>query len=163
MFKSVIFGLSVLLSTQVFAISAGDVAPNFSLPSLANGKLQSLKQYRGKVVYLDFWASWCGPCRQSLPMLNDLYSELKRKGFEVVAVNLDENTADAKAFLNEFPVQYPVLLDPKGSVPSKYELPGMPTSYIIDKQGNIEQVHIGFKPKDMPEIRAHVIKLLKQK
>ncbi len=97
------------------------------------------------------------------PVLNELRKELKRKGFEVVAVNLDEDTADAKAFLKQFPVSYPVLMDPKGKVPEKYELPGMPTSFLIDKRGRIQHIHIGFKPKDMKNIRKQVIALLRKK
>ena len=120
----------------------------------------SLKSLRGKVVYLDFWASWCGPCRQSLPLLNDLRKELRRKGFEVLAVNLDEEKSDAKAFLKQFPVSYPVLLDPKGKVPLKYDLPGMPTSYLIDRKGKIRKVHVGFKKQDMSKIRKEVMSLL---
>ncbi len=163
MLRSFLMAMALCLSTSAFAVSAGDSAPNFKLPNLKTGKLESLKKYRGKVVYLDFWASWCGPCRQSLPLLNDLRKELKRKGFEVVAVNLDEETADAKAFLKQFPVSYPVLMDPKGKVPEKYELPGMPTSFLIDKKGRIQHIHIGFKPKDMKNIRKQVIALLRKK
>ncbi len=153
----------VFLSNSVFALSVGDRAPNFKLKNLVTGKSESLKMYRGKVVYLDFWASWCGPCRQSLPLLNELRSELKRKGFEVLAVNLDEDTKDAQNFLDEFPVSYPVLLDPKGKVPPKYDLPGMPTSFLIDKQGRIQKIHVGFKPKDMKGIRSEVISYLRKK
>lgn len=155
--------LILCFSTSVFAISEGDMAPNFKLRNLQTGKIESLRKYRGKVVYLDFWASWCGPCRQSLPLLNDLRSKLKRKGFEVVAVNLDENTADAKGFLDQFPVQYPILLDAKGRVPEKYELPGMPTSFLIDKKGRIQKIHVGFKTKDMETIRKDVIALLRKR
>jgi thiol-disulfide isomerase/thioredoxin len=161
--RGIFAALLLCLSTSVFAVSPGDMAPNFKLKNLATGKAETLKKYRGKVVYLDFWASWCGPCRVSLPLLNDLRKELKRKGFEVIAVNLDENTSDAKDFLKQFPVQYPVLLDPKGRVPAKYSLPGMPTSYLIDKKGRVQKVHIGFKEKDMAGIRKSVINLLRKK
>ena len=154
--------LILCLSASTFAVSQGDMAPNFNLKNLATGKLDSLKKYRGKVVYLDFWASWCGPCRQSLPLLNDLRQELKRKGFEVIAVNLDENLSDATKFLDQYPVQYPVLLNPKGTVPNKYKLPGMPTSYLIDRKGKIQKVHVGFKEADIAEIRKQAIKLLRK-
>jgi thiol-disulfide isomerase/thioredoxin len=161
--RGIFVALLLCLSTSVFAVSQGDMAPNFKLKNLASGKAETLKEYRGKVVYLDFWASWCGPCRQSLPLLNDLRKELKRKGFEVIAVNLDENVSDAKDFLKQFPVQYPVLLDSKGTVPAKYNLPGMPTSYLIDRKGLVQKVHIGFKETDMDDIRKSVISLLRQK
>jgi len=152
-----------LLSFNAFAVSAGEKAPNFSLPGIKTGNPMSLKSLRGKVVYLDFWASWCGPCRQSLPMLNDLRNELRKQGFEVLAVNLDEDKEDAKAFLKQFPVSYPVLLDPKGKTPQKYELPGMPTSYLIDRKGRVKSVHIGFKKQDINKIRQEVLNLLKQR
>ena len=154
--------LILCLSTSAFAVSPGEMAPNFNLKNLATGKLDSLKKYRGKVVYLDFWASWCGPCRQSLPLLNTLRQELKRKGFEVIAVNLDENLSDATKFLDQYPVQYPVLLNPKGTVPNLYKLPGMPTSYLIDRKGKIQKVHVGFKEADIAEIRKQAIKLLRK-
>ena len=155
--------LSIFFTPMALAaVEKGDKAPNFKLRNLFTGKAQSLKQFRGKVVYLDFWASWCGPCRQSLPLLNKLRGELRRSGFEVVAVNLDENTKNAKRFLRKFPVNYPVLLDPKGKVADRYELPGMPTSFLIDKRGKVRVVHIGFKPKDINKIRKQVISLLKR-
>ena len=163
MLRVFILTLCVLISNSVLALSVGDVAPNFRLKNIETGKSESLKKYRGKVVYLDFWASWCGPCRQSLPLLNELRSELKRKGFEVLAVNLDEDKADAQTFLEQFPVVYPVLLDPTGKVPPQYDLPGMPTSFLIDKQGRVQKIHVGFKPKDMKGIRSDVISLLRKK
>ena len=81
----------------------------------------------------------------------------------MVAVNLDEDVADAKAFLKQFPVSYPILLDPKGKVPQKYELPGMPTSFLIDRRGKVRSVHIGFKKQDIKKIRQEVTALLKQR
>ncbi len=163
MFRILLVTLALSLSVSTMAVSVGDMAPNFKLHNIQSGKMESLKKYRGKVVYLDFWASWCGPCRQSLPLLNVLRKELKRKGFEVVAVNLDENTNDAKDFLKQFPVKYPILIDSKGRVPEKYNLPGMPTSFLIDKQGRVQEIHTGFKPKDMKSIRKGVISLLRKK
>ncbi len=95
--------MALFFSQGSFSASVGQMAPNFKLPGMKTGNLMSLKSHRGKVVYLDFWASWCGPCRQSLPMLNELRKELRRKGFEVIAVNLDEDKKDAQTFLKQFP------------------------------------------------------------
>ncbi len=81
----------------------------------------------------------------------------------MVAINLDEDTDDAKTFLKQFPVSYPILIDPEGKTPEKYELPGMPTSFLIDKKGRIQKIHVGFKPKEMKKIRSQVISLLKKK
>jgi thiol-disulfide isomerase/thioredoxin len=160
MFRLMVLCLALVISQGSLAASQGQTAPNFKLPGIKTGNLMSLRSLRGKVVYLDFWASWCGPCRQSLPLLNDLRKELRSKGFEVLAVNLDEEKSDAKAFLKQFPVSYPVLLDAKGKVPEKYDLPGMPTSYLIDRKGKIRSVHIGFKKQDMSKIRKEVMSLL---
>jgi thiol-disulfide isomerase/thioredoxin len=160
MFRLLMLSLVIIFTQATFAATPGQMAPNFKLPGIKSGNLMSLKSHRGKVIYLDFWASWCGPCRQSLPLLNDLRNEYKRKGFEVIAVNLDENKADAKAFLKQFPVNYPVLLDPMGKVPQKYDVPGMPTSYLIDRKGKIRKVHVGFKKQDIKTIRKQVKSLL---
>ena len=160
MLRLMLVCMALFFSQGSFSASEGQMAPNFKLPGINTGNLMSLKSQRGKVVYLDFWASWCGPCRQSLPMLNELRKELRSKGFEVIAVNLDEDKKDAQTFLKQFPVSYPVLLDPKGKVPQKYNLPGMPTSYLIDRKGKIRKVHIGFKKQDMSKIRKQVMSLL---
>jgi thiol-disulfide isomerase/thioredoxin len=152
-----------LISNSALAINAGDNAPSFKLPRLeAKGNIQ-LKSYRGKVVYVDFWASWCGPCRQSLPALNKIYKQLRKKGFEVIAINLDEEKSDAMAFLKQFPVAYPTARDVKGSTPDKYGLQGMPTAYLIDRKGKVRLVHEGFKKTDTLEIRKTIAALLKQK
>ncbi len=161
--KALVLCLSLLLAPLASALEVGETAPSFRLPQLDGAAKFSLKSLRGKVVYVDFWASWCGPCRQSLPMLSDLREELKGKGFEVLAVNLDEDPAAGIAFLKEYPVSYPVVSDPKGLVPERYGLQGMPTSYLIDRNGVVQMIHVGFKKKDMPEIKKAVVKLLKTK
>lgn len=140
-------------------------APEFSLPLLANATAPSdaskvtLSSYRGKVIYLDFWASWCTPCRKSLPALNQLRNELGERGFEVLAINLDDSPEDGLEFLEEIPVDYPTLFDDSGTA-AAYQLRGMPTAYLIDKEGNLHAQHVGFNPKDIPGIRAAIIELL---
>lgn len=157
-FTTILFAL--LFSTSTLATSAGDTAPQFTLPQLTKKGQLSLSQYRGKVVYVDFWASWCGPCRKSLPLLNEMRNELKGQPFEVLAINLDEEIKDARGFLKQFPVSYPTLHDSEGTIAESYELKGMPTSYLIDQKGNIHAVHTGFKPSDMSKIRQEVSALL---
>lgn len=143
------------------ALDEGTVAPAFSLPQLSNPEIRiSSADLAGKVVYLDFWASWCGPCRISVPEINELQASLGSDHFEVIAINLDENPEAAKKFLKRFPVVYSVLTDPEGNVAEAYQLPGMPTSYVIDRNGNISLTHVGFKPGDMTTIRAHIESLL---
>ena len=155
--------LLLALSSASFALKAGDKAPNFKLPLLTQKGSLSLSEYRGKVVYLDFWASWCGPCRKSLPLLNKMRNSLKGQPFEVIAINLDEEIKDARGFLKQFPVSYPTLHDVTGQSPEKYALQGMPTSYLIDKKGVVRAVHTGFKPSDMKKIQQEVNQLLGKK
>ncbi len=134
-------------------------APDFDLPGLYGERVR-LADYRGQVVYVDFWASWCGPCRKALPALNALRQELKQKGpFEILAINLDETPEDALRFLKKYPVDYPVASDKDATLPPRYGLIGMPTSYLVDQQGNIVAVHEGFRSANLDEIREAVFKL----
>ncbi|MBL4797979.1 MAG: TlpA family protein disulfide reductase [Oleispira sp.] len=152
-----------LNTSSAFAVSVGDKAPDFKIPRLESKGMISLKQYRGKVVYVDFWASWCGPCRQSLPALNSIRKEFRKKGFEVIAINLDEERDDAMEFLKEFPVAFPTARDTSGEVPEAYGLVGMPTAYLIDRKGYVQLVHEGFKKSDIEELKQKISTLLKQK
>lgn len=152
-----------LNTSSVFAVSIGDTAPNFKLPRLETKGDIELKSYRGKVVYVDFWASWCGPCRLSLPELNKLRKKYRKQGFEVIAINLDEEKDEAMSFLKEFPVAYPTARDVKGTTPDKYGLQGMPTAYLVDRKGKINLVHEGFKKTDSKELSSHIATLLKKK
>ncbi|ASP39419.1 redoxin [Bacterioplanes sanyensis] len=136
---------------------AEQAAPDFTLPNLNGDGQVSLQQYRGKVVYVDFWASWCGPCRKSLPLLNELRNELQAQGFEVLAINLDDDAGDGLRFLERYPVDYPTLHDNNGDTPQRYGVRGMPTSYLIDRQGQLVAVHEGFKPSDMEKIRKKIL------
>lgn len=138
--------IAMSVASSAFAVESGAKAPAFSLPALQNleaGSTLSLSDYKGKVVYVDFWASWCGPCRQSLPILNDVRAKHASKGFEVIAVNVDENTMDAVDFLVKHPVDYPIVSDPEAKTPEAYNLKGMPTAYLIDKNGVVRHVHEG--------------------
>lgn len=162
--------IPVVLTTliSIFNVNAnasevGESAPQFTLPSLAEDKPISLQQFNGKVVYLDFWASWCAPCRTSFPLLNKLHQKLKDQGFEVVAVNLDEQKANADKFLNEIPVNFNVLHDSSGEWSDKYVVESMPTSFIIDRQGIIQKIHHGFASDDINEIEKKVVELLAKK
>jgi len=152
--------ISLCVALQVNAETA-PVAPAFSLTTLDESDTLSLSDYQGKVIYLDFWASWCAPCRKSLPLLNELRNELKSEGFEVLAINVDELREDGIRFLEEYPVDYPTLFDNQG-VAATYQLRGMPTAYLIDRDGLLHSQHVGFNPKDMSDIRAEVTQLLKQ-
>jgi thiol-disulfide isomerase/thioredoxin len=153
----------ILTSATCFTAHATDVgqpAPQFTLPTLQKDQATTLKQYAGKVIYLDFWASWCAPCRTSFPLLNKMHEKLKAKGFEVVAVNLDEDKANAEKFLKEFPISFTVLRDAKGEVSDEFVVESMPTSFIIDKQGVVQNIHHGFTSDDIKELEEKVTQLL---
>lgn len=155
--------LTLPLRATALNVSVGDVAPAVELPNLpSDGTTTSLASLRGKVVYLDFWASWCGPCRLSLPMMNAVRNELKDRGFEVLAINVDAFEEDALAFLKELPVDYPVLSDVNSASPSTYGVLGMPTAFLIDRKGVITAIHQGFRKGDADKIRLEVEKLLDQ-
>ncbi len=146
--------------TSVYAVSTGEPAPSIILPHLQSTQLVDLEQYKGKVVYLDFWASWCGTCRISMPQIEQLHQDLKSKGFEVVGINVDQDPEDGRAFLAEHPVSFATLSDPKGVTPKKFKLIGMPTSYLIDAQGIVRLVHQGFRQGDVEHLRYEIEELL---
>ena len=121
--------LSLLASNPALAVANGEIAPEFSLPTLDGGPARSLANSHGKVRYLDFWASWCAPCRVSIPAMVDLQAELGGADFEILAINVDKRPEDALRFLERYPVNYVNLSDPEGAVAAAYALPGMPTSF----------------------------------
>jgi len=119
-----------------------------------------LQELKGKVVYMDFWASWCPPCVKSFPFLNQLEHDLKDKGLHVVGINLDEKIADAQAFLASNPVDFSIVADGSKQCAKVFELMAMPTSYLIDKKGNIRHIHQGFRPDESQKLRALITQLL---
>jgi thiol-disulfide isomerase/thioredoxin len=160
------FGLvaAALLFTvaPALAVEIGKPAPAFALSAIGGSAPVSLEQFKGKVVFVDFWASWCGPCRQSLPQYEKLREELAHEEFAIVAVNLDEDAADATAFLKQHPVNYTILRDPAGDVPKAFGLLGMPTSYLIDRDGIVRAVRTGFEPADIDKLRVEIHALLEK-
>jgi DsbE subfamily thiol:disulfide oxidoreductase len=109
-------------------------APDFTLTNPA-GKKVSLKDYRGKVVFLNFWASWCDPCRGEMPEMDKLYREFKAKGFEILAVNVKDKQEDALKMLKALKITYPIALDPQGEIGLLYGAWAMPSTYLIDRKG----------------------------
>jgi thiol-disulfide isomerase/thioredoxin len=148
------------LWVQADAAVVGQAAPAVSLPQLSGAGEVSLESLRGKVVYLDFWASWCGPCRISFPQLEQLRNELGSQGFEVLAINVDEVESDARQFLSDVSVSYLVVRDGEGITPQAYGILGMPTGYLIDRQGILREIHLGFLKSDGAQLRTTIVELL---
>lgn len=163
--RSTVWLCLALASWPLAALETGDAAPVFALPGLRPGtdaEQVSLTDYRGKVVYVDFWASWCAPCVISTPLLNELRNRLVQQGkaFEIVAINVDKQPEDGIDFLLDEPVQYVTVRDPQGHTPAGYEVKGMPTAFLLDGNGKIRLIHQGFKQSDITLIEAEVTKLL---
>lgn len=125
------------------ALEAGDAAPNVELLG-PNGEAVRLPLQAGKVLYVDFWASWCGPCRQSFPWMNAMQEKYKAKGLQIIGINLDQQASAAEKFLAQTPAKFTVMFDPKGTSPRIYGVKGMPTSVLIGRDGKVIQQHAGF-------------------
>ena len=135
------------LSGSAFALEKGAVAPDFDLPGQEASV--GLAPYRGKVVYLDFWASWCGPCKLSFPWMNAMQAKYGgARGLQVVSVNVDAKRGDAAKFLMANPASFVVAFDPQGRSPGLYAVKAMPSSYVIGRDGRITLLHRGFAPED---------------
>ena len=154
--------LAALVAAPALALEEGDVAPAWSAPALAGGAPVSLSASRGKVVYLDFWASWCTPCRAALPAIEELRREFPPEAFSVLAVNVDREPEAARRFLAKSPIGYPSATDPEGRIPKSFGLETMPTSYLIDRDGVIRYVHRGFQRGDTEKLRARIAELVKE-
>ena len=155
--------LVILLPCVVNAQSIGEEAPEFESISI-DGVQTKLSDLRGKVVLLDFWASWCGPCREELPFLVELYEAKKDDGFEILAINVDENSEIIEPFLTKLGVDLPfsVLPNPDGSLPELYNIPGMPTAVFVDRSGTIRGIHAGFRESYKEKYQNELTTLLEE-
>ncbi len=143
------------------AASGAGPAPNFTLKSMT-GKNMKLSEMTGNVVLINFWASWCGPCREEMPLLNALHRKYGPLGFTVLGVNVEEQVDNARGFLNDFPVDFPVLLDSQNQVSKLYKVIAMPTTVVVDRDGNMRFLHKGYKPGDEKKYRKMVKKLVRE-
>ncbi len=149
----------LVFSVNIYAKSVP--APDFTLKS-KEGKNVRLSDFRGQVVLLNFWASWCGPCRQEMPILDEIHNQYKSLGFSVLGVNLDAKTEKAIAYLKDTPVTFPVLFDPKGVTSELYGVSAMPSTVIIDRSGNVRHLHKGYKSGYEDEYVVQIKKLLRE-
>jgi peroxiredoxin len=150
---------ALAVSSMVGASSA--LAPSFALPS-RSGDTVSLTQLKGKVVMLNFWASWCGPCRQEMPLLEQMHKRYSALGFTLVGVNVDANSKDAEDWLSKTPVTFPVLFDRESKVSAMYDVKAMPSTVFIDRKGNVRYLHKGYKVGDEGEYLNQIRALLKE-
>ena len=154
--------LLLLVAGAARSLESGDVVPAFRLPLLGAEGSVSLDEQRGKVIYLDFWASWCPPCVTAMPVLDELRREFGPRGFEVVAVNVDRDPEKARRFLESHRVGYASASDPVGELPKRFEIATMPTSFVIDRSGIVRHVHEGFRRSDAARIRDEIRALVSE-
>jgi thiol-disulfide isomerase/thioredoxin len=148
--------LAALLLAPLPAVYA--VQPNQPAPLF-----EALAQQHDKVVLVDFWASWCGPCRQAIPHYRALRREFAAKGFEVIGVDVDQNPRDGAAALQSLHPDYPQVADPQGRIAAQYDLPGMPTAYLLDRRGTVRRVQVGFDQNDIEPLHQAVAQLVEEK
>ncbi len=158
--KFALFSFICSLAFSAIA-NAKTAAPDFTLKS-RDGKNVRLSDLRGQVVLLNFWASWCGPCRQEMPILDEIHNKYKSLGFSVLGVNLDAKSSKAISYLKDTPVSFPVLYDPKGEVSSQYGVQAMPSTVIIDKDGNVRHLHEGYKSGYEDDYRKQIKALMRE-
>lgn len=149
-------------------VNAGNVfklAPDCQLMTSteSNEKSINLKKYQGQVLYVDFWASWCPPCLKSFPFMNEIEKQFKQQGLQVVAINMDDNLEDAQQFLDSNTVEFNIVYDNKTrDCAQAFEVKAMPSSYLIDKEGKIQYIHLGFKAGETEKINQMIAAFLKK-
>lgn len=162
MSRLLLLPLSLTISIGAWAVSEGEVAPVTQIESIRENGEIDLQDLSGQVVLVDFWASWCPPCRKSLPLFNELRNQLEGRGFEVFAINVDEDKNDGIRLFNQLKVDYESGLDPEGVFAEKWDVQAMPTSFLVDKKGIVRLVHKGFKEKDIAHLKGEIIKLINE-
>ena len=159
------FRLSILFLIISFTPLSLSFAQQIPAPDFAISNSQlpdTLSALKGQVVYLDFWASWCKPCRKSFPWMNQMQQKYAEQGLKIIAINLDAEKALAKTFLDKVPAHIPIIYDPEANIARDYQLLGMPSSYLIDKKGNIRFSHKGFFTRKEPLYEQELVLLLNE-
>ena len=142
------------------AVETGAKMPDCELTSIKGAQRYQLQQFHGKVLYVDFWASWCPPCARSFPFLNDLDRDLKDRGLQVIGINMDQIPEDTKGFLDKYPASFTVAADVHEKCAKDFDVKAMPSSYLVDRNGVIRHVHLGFRPDEAKELRVLAEQLL---
>jgi len=160
--KLIITAFLLVITAPVYA-SAGQIgakAPSFELSDL-NGRAISLEQFKGKVVFLDFWAPWCIPCKQELPELDNLYKKYRKDGLEVIGISMDVSEKDIAVFMQKHPLSMHIIVDKKSEVSDAYRVSSLPTGFIISRDGVIKRQHRGFDKELLPMYEKEIAELLK--
>jgi thiol-disulfide isomerase/thioredoxin len=150
-----VFVLVLLAAPLALAVSVGEPAPSIALPD-ADGRTIELAKLRGRVVYVDFWASWCGPCKRSFPWMNEMADKYGASGLTIVAINLDKKREDAQRFLQLAPARFAIAYDPAGTTPVAFAVKAMPSSYLVDAAGKIALVESGFRDERKGEVEERI-------
>lgn len=156
-----IIAAAALTLPALAADPTGAPAPQFTLTARSGANV-SLGQYKGQVVMLNFWASWCGPCRQEMPLLDSIYTKYKRMGFTLIGVNVEPDSKSANDWLKQTPVSFPILYDKESRVSKMYDVEGMPSTVIIDRAGKVRALHRGYKPGDENEYLDSIRTLVRE-
>ena len=149
------------VSLPALAASTSSPAPDFLLDS-NTGKPVKLSQYKGDVVMINFWATWCGPCRQEMPLLESIYKQYKGKRFTLLGVNVEPDSKPAEDWLKKTPVSFPVLFDKESKVSNLYKVSGMPSTVFVDRKGFVRVIHQGYKPGDENEYMNSIRTLMRE-
>jgi len=139
--------LLALLGGTATATGPSPPAPDFTLPARDGGEVR-LSELKGQVVMINFWATWCGPCRQEMPLLQQIHAKYEPLGFTMLGVNVEPDSAAAQNWLKDMPVSFPIVFDRKSEVSSSFGVEAMPSSVLIDREGRVRHVHRGYKPGD---------------
>jgi cytochrome c biogenesis protein CcmG/thiol:disulfide interchange protein DsbE len=162
MFRNVLGAACVAMSLAV-AGNAVALEPGQPAPALELGGVSApvgLSKLKGKLVYVDFWASWCGPCKQSFPWMNEMQAKYGARGLQILAVNVDAKRADADGFLAANPASFQVGFDATGDAPKRFEVKGMPSSVLVGPDGKVIQVHNGFRPDERKQLEDAIVAAL---
>ena len=152
---------ALIVALPTLAASSSSPAPQFALAARGGSEV-NLAQYKGQVVMINFWASWCGPCRQEMPLLESIYKKYNRLGFTLLGVNVEPDSKAADDWLKATPVTFPILYDKESKVSKLYDVAGMPSTVIIDRSGKLRVLHRGYKPGDENEYLDSIRSLIRE-
>jgi len=153
--------IAMLIGLNANAEIKPAAAPDFTLKS-STGENLRLSEFRGEVVMINFWASWCGPCRQEMPLLDELYNEYQPLGFTILGVNVEQDSSQAKKMLHDIPVKFPVLFDSESEVSKLYKVVAMPSTVLVDRDGNVRYLHKGYQPGLEQDYQQQVRALIRE-